>query len=247
MAAETAFNLYMASPPSIGGAVGFTLANLAIKSLFYTDSRKAFYPGNLSAIKGIGLGMLAGVGIFAANVAVGGATFYLMDRIGLKTSSQGVFEAFKTATIQLTEEQTVLVNFITYITPIYEEIIFRGYLRNWFMGESVKPGVTERLKSWMWRHLPLKGSEPSEFKTALKTSAIFALLHIEPSKGWANLQFLLQIGLMGMAFYGLRKKTGNLWACTTAHSVNNSLATGFKLAAHQLLAQQKAAARSGWF
>lgn len=92
------------------------------------------------------------------------------------------------------------------IAPVGEEIVFRGYLEKIFE-QSENPSVFQR------------------FTTACKTNAIFGAMHLSPFQGWFNLPIFIACFAMGMAFSLLKEVTGDLWAPSSLHIMNNTVAT----------------------
>lgn len=64
-----------------------------------------------------------------------------------------------------------------------------------------------------------------KFITILKTSIIFGAMHLSPFQGLANIPIFIVISVIGFCFGLLAELTGDLWAPTTAHMLNNTLST----------------------
>ncbi len=92
------------------------------------------------------------------------------------------------------------------IAPVTEELLFRGYSEKLFEKEN-NPSFSQK------------------FMTALKTNAVFGAIHMSPFQGWFNIPIFVATFVMGMAFSLLREATGDLWAPTICHTMNNTVAT----------------------
>jgi membrane protease YdiL (CAAX protease family) len=88
--------------------------------------------------------------------------------------------------------------FVCVVAPIAEEFFFRGFLF----------GVLRR-----WR---------GPWVAVLLTSVLFGLVHA----GSASPQYLVPLGLFGVALCLLRWRTGSLYPGMALHSLNNALALG---------------------
>jgi membrane protease YdiL (CAAX protease family) len=88
--------------------------------------------------------------------------------------------------------------FVCVVAPVAEEFFFRGFLF----------GVLRR-----WR---------GPWVAVLLTSVLFGLVHA----GSASPQYLVPLGLFGVALCLLRWRTGSLYPGMALHSLNNALALG---------------------
>jgi membrane protease YdiL (CAAX protease family) len=73
-----------------------------------------------------------------------------------------------------------------------------------------------------------KSKNPSlfqKFTIAFKTNAIFGVMHLSPFQGWFNLPIFISSFSIGMAFSLLKEMTGDLWASSSLHIMNNTVAT----------------------
>ncbi len=125
--------------------------------------------------------------------------------------------------------------------PIIEEYIFRGCLHNYFEvtaqehaqeKASLKKGFIGRLYEKCFKTqkslAEIKAGHPGslsreKIKTILKVSLIFGVVHLSPAMAWTNVPVMLVITLMGMIMSILKETTGDLWASTTLHLVNNTV------------------------
>jgi membrane protease YdiL (CAAX protease family) len=100
--------------------------------------------------------------------------------------------------------RVVVMLFVALLGPIFEELIFRGFL------------------------LPLFEKSAGPWAAVIMTAFLFALLH-GPTVGWAW-QSILVIGLAGVAFGVARVATGSTTASTVVHvGYNSTLAAVFLL------------------
>jgi membrane protease YdiL (CAAX protease family) len=86
------------------------------------------------------------------------------------------------------------------LAPIYEEIIFRGFIQN-YLSRYLKPIVALSL-----------------------TSLAFSFIHYHFGFGLSNLAGILSIFVLSMFIGFLYQRTGSLIACMVLHSLNNCLA-----------------------
>jgi len=100
--------------------------------------------------------------------------------------------------------------------PIIEEILFRGYLQNYFEVTSKESTQNSSDSNNVMSRL-------EKIKTILKTSLVFGAIHLSPSMGWTNIPIIIVITLMGAVMSILKETTKDLWAPTTLHMVNNTL------------------------
>lgn len=174
--------------------------------------RKAAFPFS-NAIQHISLGLVVGVLaryllpplILKIIKMMQGMGFALQDKqsIAIAMQSSGILARF-----------TNLIG-CTFI-PYMEEVVFRGILMNKML-ESHKP---EKMIAFGPVRINL-----SKLETLIKTSFIFGLLHATFAQSWTNIPIIAGANLMGGMLGSLRLMTGNLWAPTVAHMLNNTLVT----------------------
>ena len=103
-------------------------------------------------------------------------------------------------------------NFATFngilIAPIVKEILFRGYIQSYFSEDNPK---TKNI-----------------FKTALKTSLVFALFHFSPTSGLINIPILITYFSIGLILSLLKEKTDDHWAVSSAHIFYSFISTMYQ-------------------
>ena len=116
----------------------------------------------------------------------------------------GVFHTGKEKLLEQlgTRQSTVLLLLSAALTcviaPVSEEVLFRGY-------------VFSALRNW-------RGTLPAAI-----TGLLFGAIHADSHRPWA---FLLPLAFFGFVLCLIYYKTGSLYPCIAAHSLNNSLAFG---------------------
>ena len=172
---------------------------------------KAAFPSS-TAIQHIGLGLVSGLALSYLNKALGLLLMKMMQSMGFTLKAEQ-------AAIVAAKSFGIFGKLFSLIgctlLPTLEEAVFRGTIMS-SMLESRKPEKTLTLGNV---HINLSKTE-----TLIKTSLIFGLFHASFSQGWTNLPLIAGTSLMGMFFGSLRLITGNLWAPTVAHMLNNALA-----------------------
>lgn len=92
----------------------------------------------------------------------------------------------------------VLNGFILVVlTPISEEILFRGFLYN-----------------FLKRIFPMKGS-------LILSSVVFAFFHFDTIQGYSNFSFLVALTTLGMFLAWIYEREGSLWAPIGLHAFFN--------------------------
>lgn len=97
--------------------------------------------------------------------------------------------------------------------PIIEEILFREIIQEKVF--SSKNESSQDKMAFFWQ----------KTQTILKTAFIFGIVHGTVTQGWANIPIIICCFIMGIFLSLLKELTGDLWAPTTLHAVNNTLAT----------------------
>jgi membrane protease YdiL (CAAX protease family) len=103
--------------------------------------------------------------------------------------------------------------------PILEERIFRGAFL-----ESALTHLDNKPKGQNLSLIERAASIGKKAIAIIGTSFVFGLLHITYGQGWGNAPIFVKTFLMGIGYSLLKVTTGNLWACTTAHIFNNTVA-----------------------
>lgn len=105
----------------------------------------------------------------------------------------------------------IAIIFACAIAPIGEEVCFRGIINDAF--NSTASDKSKEFFYW------------NKTKTLLKTSLIFGLVHVTPFQGLKNINVFFYTASMGVLLGALANTTGDLWAPTTLHMMNNIFST----------------------
>jgi membrane protease YdiL (CAAX protease family) len=191
------------------------------------------------------LKILTGVVAF---IILGNLEMFLLNKISLILKNYSNISITEKQNIQTLMEDTdtgstaIILNiYVAIVAPILEEYFFRGCLHNYFEAEKIEHEQQKEManKNFISRLYEtyfkpqkslaeIKAAHPSslsqdKIKTILKVSLIFGLCHLSPVMGWTNIPIMLVATLMGAVMSILKETTGDLWASTTLHMVNNTL------------------------
>ena len=187
---------------SFGRKVGYSLAPLG-----FTRPR-----GGLLA--GMGVGAAVGVGAVIASIPVNLATTFVLDRLGYSTERaiQGPFMRGLFHWVQESPDTAIpaILLVVMIFGPAVEELVFRGALFNGLyrlgrliLGVSGGSRRTARRVSFAF--------------SALISSVVFALLHLEPT-------LLPVLLILAVVLCVLFERTGSLLPTFVAHATFNSFA-----------------------
>ena len=155
---------------------------------------------------GTGVGVAVGVGAVIASFPINAASAFILDRLGYSTEST-VQGPFMRALVRWVEESPdVAVPAIFFVVVIFgpavEELVFRGAVFN-----------------GLYRLTGLASTRRTSFVlAALVSSAVFALLHLEPV-------LLPALLILAVTLCALLVRTGSLLPSFVAHATFNSFAT----------------------
>lgn len=166
---------------------------------------------------GMGIGLLVGIGALLVSIPVNLLSASILNRFGYSTRStvQGPFMDGLREWVQQSPALAIpaMVLVVVILGPAVEELVFRG-------------GVFNAL--YRLGNLASKGSESKRFvgtvekvsfaAAALVSSAVWSLLHLEPT-------ILAAILILGVALCALFRRTGSLLPIFVAHATFNSFAT----------------------
>ena len=167
---------------------------------------------------GVFLGVFVGVFAIALGFAVNPLSAYVLERLGYSTEST-VQQPFMQGLSGWVRESpglavTAIILVVVVFGPAVEELIFRGVVFNglyrlgaWFAARSVGEDAP---------HVP-HGKTIFAF-SALASSVLFALLHLEPV-------LLPTLLMLAVILCYLFRRTGSLLPCVVAHATFNSFAT----------------------
>ncbi len=189
-----------------GGKTSFSLAPLGL----------ARPKGGVLA--GIGLGLAVGMGAVFATLAVNAASIFVFDRLGYSTERE-VQGPFMRGLMSWVAENPglaipAIVVVVVLFGPAVEELVFRGAVFNglYRLGRyaSRSLGATQD-SSRAARIIPFA-------LAALASSALFALLHLEPV-------LLPSLLLLAIVLCALFARTGSLLPPFVAHATFNAFTT----------------------
>jgi membrane protease YdiL (CAAX protease family) len=191
---------------SLGNKVGYSLSPLGFSR-----------PGG-GILGGIGIGMFVGVFAIVLSFAVNPLSALVLERLGYSTESTVQRPFMEGLTGWVRESPGVAVPAIVLVVvvfgPAVEELVFRGVVFNGLY----------RLGSWFSTRSKSKERAMVPFgkvifvTSALTSSVLFALLHLEPV-------LLPTLLILAMILCFLFRRTGSLLPCFVAHATFNSFAT----------------------
>jgi uncharacterized protein len=188
---------------SFGRKIGYSLAPLG-----FSRPRGGFFVG-------AGAGFLTGVGALLVSAVVNPLSVRLLDRLGYSTEST-VQQPFMRGLMDWVRESPgvaipAIICVVVIFGPAVEELVFRGAIFNglYRLGSLISMG-TNGYSGKAIRNVSFALS-------ALVSSVVFALLHLEPVL-WPALLILAVI------LCALFARTGSLLPTFVAHATFNSLA-----------------------
>jgi uncharacterized protein len=191
---------------SFGNKLGYSLAPLGF------SRPEGGVPG------GIFLGMFVGVFAIVLSFAVNPLSVYVLERLGYSTKStmQHLFMQGLSGWVRESPgfAVTAIILVVVVFGPAVEELVFRGLVFNGLY----------RLGSWFSMRSVGEDNPTMPYgKTifafsALASSVLFALLHLEPV-------LLPTLLILAMILCYLFQRTGSLLPCVVAHASFNAFAT----------------------
>ena len=190
---------------SFGRKIGYSLAPLG-----FSRPKGGF-------LAGVGIGFLTGLGALLISAAVNPLSVLVLERLGYPTEST-VQQPFMRGLVGWVQESPgvaipAIVCVVVIFGPAVEELVFRGAIFNGLyrlgslvsarLGGNEDPGRNAKRISFVL--------------SALVSSAVFALLHLEP----VLLPALLILGVFLCALFA---RTASLLPSFVAHATFNSLA-----------------------
>ncbi len=166
---------------------------------------------------GVGVGIGVGVGAIVMSIIVNPISAFVLDRLGYSTEST-VQQPFMRGLVGWVEANPAaaiptIILVVVVIGPAVEELVFRGAVFNGLnrlgaLLSSKTIGTASGRTASKW----------SFALSALVSSALFALLHLEPV-------LLTAILILAVALCALFQRTGSLLPPLVAHATFNSFAT----------------------
>ena len=188
-----------------GKKIGYSLAPLG-----FSRPRGGF-------LAGIGAGMAVGVGTVILSMIVTPLSVLLLERLGYSTEST-IQQPFMEGLVGWVQESPgvavpAIVLVVVLFGPAVEELVFRGAIFNGLY----RLGVLVSTRSVGTEHSKRPLSKAIFISSALASSVLFALLHLEP----VLLPVLL---ILAITLCALFQRTGSLLPSFVAHATFNSVA-----------------------
>jgi uncharacterized protein len=207
----------------VGLTVGVFWGGVLVARTFGTKAGYSLTPLGFSRprggmLAGIGVGVAVGVGAVIASLPINAASALALDRLGYSTERE-IQGPFMQGLMRWVEESPglavpAIILVVVILGPAVEELVFRGAVFNglYRLGGYVSKGLggpegPTRATRWI-----------SFVLAALASSALFALLHLEP----VLLPALLVLAVVLCALFA---RTGSLLPSFVAHATFNSFAT----------------------
>lgn len=190
---------------SLGRKVGYSLAPLG-----FSRPRGGF-------LAGIGAGMAVGVGAVLLSMIVNPISIFVLERLGYSTEST-VQQPFMEGLVGWVQESPgmaipAIILVVVLIGPAVEELVFRGVVFNGLY----RLGTLIYTRSVGTDYSEGSSSKMIFISSALASSVLFALLHLEP----VLLPVLL---ILAITLCALFRRTGSLLPSFVAHAAFNSVA-----------------------
>jgi uncharacterized protein len=190
---------------SLGKKVGYSLAPLG-----FSRPRGGF-------LVGIGAGMSVGVGAVLLGMIVNPMSILVLERLGYSTEST-IQQPFMEGLVGWVQESPgvavpAIILVVVLFGPAVEELVFRGAIFNGLY----RLGVLLSTRSFGQEHSERSPSKMIFIASALASSLLFALLHLEP----VLLPVLL---ILAITLCALFQRTGSLLPSFVAHATFNSVA-----------------------
>ena len=188
-----------------GKKIGYSLAPLG-----FSRPRGGF-------LAGIGAGMAVGFGAVILSMIVTPLSVLLLERLGYSTEST-IQQPFMEGLVGWVQESPgvavpAIVLVVVLFGPAVEELVFRGAIFNGLY----RLGALVSTRSVGTEHSKRPPSKTIFISSALASSVLFAMLHLEP----VLLPVLL---ILAITLCGLFQRTGSLLPPFVAHATFNSVA-----------------------
>ena len=169
-------------------------------------------------LRGTGVGVAVGVGALISSIPINAASVFVLDRLGYSTerSIQGPFMRGLMRWVEDSPGLAIpaIILVVVVLGPAVEELVFRGAVFNGLY----------RLGGYVSKSLGGPEGSPRAARgisfalAALVSSALFALLHLEPV-------LLPALLILAVALCALFARAGSLLPSFVAHATFNSFAT----------------------
>jgi membrane protease YdiL (CAAX protease family) len=187
------------------------------KKIGYSLAPLGFSRPRGGALAGIGAGMAVGIGAFLLSMIVTPLSVLVLERLGYSTEST-VQQPFMEGLVGWVQESPgvavpAIILVVVLFGPAVEELVFRGAIFNGLY----RLGVLLSTRSFGQEHSERSPSKMIFIASALASSLLFALLHLEP----VLLPVLL---ILAITLCALFQRTGSLLPSFVAHATFNSFA-----------------------
>ncbi len=206
----------------VGGVVGaFWLAVSLLrrwgKKIGYSLAPLGFSRPRGGFVAGIGAGMAVGIGTVLLSMIVNPISVLVLERLGYSTEST-VQQPFMEGLVGWVRESPgvaipAIVLIVVLFGPAVEELVFRGAIFNGLY----RLGTLISTRSLGKEHSERSFGKTIFIASALASSVLFALLHLEP----VMLPVLL---ILAITLCALFQRTGSLLPPFVAHATFNSVA-----------------------
>jgi len=206
-------------------AVGLFWIGVSVARGLGRPARYSLAPLGLSKpnggyLAGAGVGLLFGLGALVASLAISPLSVYVLQQLGYSTEStiQGPLMEGLAAWIGESPATAIplVVVVVVLFGPAVEELFFRGGV----FGGLYRLGLLFSRTSdggKAGKGIRGTGERISFAISALISSALFALAHLEPA-------ILAVLFVLALALCALYRRTGSLLPCFVAHATFNSFA-----------------------
>jgi len=187
------------------------------KKIGYSLAPFGFSRPRGGALAGIGAGMAVGIGAFFLSIIVTPLSVLVLERLGYSTEST-VQQPFMEGLVGWVQERPgvavpAIVLVVVLFGPAVEELVFRGVVFNGLY----RLGALVYTRSVGTEHSKGPPGKAIFISSALASSVLFALLHLEP----VLLPVLL---ILAITLCALFQRTGSLLPPFVAHATFNSVA-----------------------
>jgi uncharacterized protein len=187
------------------------------KKIGYSLAPLGFSRPRGGALAGIGAGMAVGIGAFLLSMIVTPLSVLVLERLGYSTEST-VQQPFMEGLVGWVQERPgvavpAIVLVVVLFGPAVEELVFRGVVFNGLY----RLGALVYTRTIGKEHSIRPPSKTIFISSALASSVLFALLHLEP----VLLPVLL---ILAITLCALFQRTGSLLPPFVAHATFNSVA-----------------------
>jgi len=132
---------------------------------------------------------------------------YLMQNLGIRVSNPQIFFRYYE---HLQGVSNMLLRGALKILAIFYVVIFVPIVEEWLFRDAI----------YGWQK---KEGQASKTYRILSNGILFGAFHVNIFYGIANIPVVAVATFAGIVFAALREKTGNIYASTIAHSINNAV------------------------